>query len=135
MIQPGQQHSQRGFSTAIAANQKQHLPAINGQIDRTYRKIIVLVAEHDVAQLQRFPVRERLRARELRPEGGESKLIELSESHLCAKQRGQRAYRRQQRCTQEQQRQRVRRGHVGIRPSQAVRHPKHQTNRTQHHDV
>ncbi|MNS97589.1 hypothetical protein D3C72_1319280 [compost metagenome] len=78
---------------------------MDGQIDRADGKVVILIMESDVTQLQRFPVREGVRARKIRAERRQRKLIQFSEGHLCTEQRRQRTHGGEQRRTQEQQRQ------------------------------
>lgn len=61
--------------------------------------------EGDIAQLQRLPVRMRLRPGKVGPVRGEGELTKLVKRHLGAEQRGQRADGGEQRRAQKQQRQ------------------------------
>ncbi len=61
---------------------------MNRQIDGPHGKGVVLIAERDVTQFQRLPVREGLRAREFGFERGKVELFELIKRHLRAQQGG-----------------------------------------------
>ena len=135
MIQPGQQHRQRRFTAAVAANQKDQLATLERQVQRAYREGVIFIVESHIAQFQRLPVRVRRRLRESFLIRRQREFIQFIERHLRAQQRGQRAHRRQQRRAQEQQRKRVCGGNVGVGPAETVRHPEHQTNGPQHHNI
>ncbi len=91
--------------------------------------------EGDIAQLQRLPVRMRLRPGKAWPVRGEGELTKLVKRHLGAEQRGQRADGGEQRRAQKQQRQGIGRRHGGIGPAEAVGHPKHQPDGAKHHNI
>ena len=89
----------------------------------------------DIAQLQRLPVRMRLRPGKVGPVRGEGELTQLVKRHLGAEQRGQRADGGEQRRAQKQQRQGIGRRHGGIGPAEAVGHPEHQPDGAKHHNI
>ena len=91
--------------------------------------------EGDIAQLQRLPVRMRLRPGKVGPVRGEGELTQLVKRHLGAEQRGQRADGGEQRRAQKQQRQGIGRRHGGIGPAEAVGHPEHQPDGAKHHNI
>ena len=90
LIESGQQHRQRRFTAAVAADEEQQFTAAERQVDRPHGEGAVLIAKRDVTQLQRLPVREGLRAREFGFKRREIEFFELIKGHLRTQQGGQR---------------------------------------------
>ena len=139
VIKPGQKHRQGRLSAAVAANQEHQFATGNGQVQRPDTKtgmiFFAFIAEHQIAQFERLPASRHHRRRKVLLVLRQFQGFQFAKGHLCAEQRRQRAHGLQHRRAQEQQRQGIGCGDIGIRPAQRVCHKEDQPDRPQHHDI